>query len=175
MTKKLICFYNRLKARDNAYPNRIEDYASILVLLLLLADVALQIVTRYLFNHPVGWTEEIARYLLIVLTFVGGPIAVRNNSNVSLDFLLTNASPRVKKIMGTATDLIELIFYVLGTYLSWRMTAFSVNRYLVTVRISRSVIYGLITLSFVMMTVRCVIRLIRRLREAGKKAGKEEI
>lgn len=174
MTKKLICFYNRLKARDNAYPNRIEDYAGIFVLILLLADVTLQVITRYLFNHPIGWTEEIARYLLIVLTFVGGPIAVRNNSNVSLDFLLTNASQRVKKMMGMMTDLIELVFYALGTYLSWRMTVFSVNRYLVTVRISRSAIYGLITLSFVMMTVRCVIRLVRRMRDPVVKAEKEE-
>ena len=162
MTNKMINFYQRLKARDNYLPRRLEDFASILVLLLLLADVTLQVISRYVFNHPIGWTEEISRYLLIVLTFAGGPIAVRNNSNVSLDFLLTNAPQRMKDLFGIVTDVIELAFYVLGTYLSWKMTVFSVNRYLVTIRISRSVVYGLITLSFLMMVIRCVIRLGRR-------------
>lgn len=153
-----------LSERDQNTPNRPEDYAAIAVMILLLGDVTLQIVTRYVFNHPLGWTEEIARYLLILLTFVGAPIAVRKNSNVSLDFLLTNMPPLLRKAFGIATTLIELFFYAFGTYLSWQMTVFSKKRFLVTIRISRSVVYGIITLSFVFMVYRCAIRLIRMLK-----------
>lgn len=157
-------FMKRLSERDNNSPQRPEDYAAVLVMILLLIDVALQIVTRYVFNNPLGWTEEIARYLLVLLTFIGAPIAVRNNSNVSLDFILTSAPLPVRKVLNTVTTLIELFFYACGTYLSWKMAVFSKNRFLVTVRISRAVVYGVIMISFAFMTCRCLIRLVRLLR-----------
>jgi len=164
MIQKIQSFCHQIKNEDNEFPHRIEDFASILVMIALLADVILQVITRYLFNSPLGWTEEIARYLLILLTFVGAPIAVRKNSNVSLDFLLTNAPPKVKNIFGLLSGITELVFCVFGIYLSWKMTIFSLNRYLVTVHISRSVIYGIITVCFVVMTLRGSLKIVQQLR-----------
>lgn len=155
----------RLSERDNFTPHRPEDYVAIAVMILLLIDITLQIVTRYVFNNPLGWTEEIARYLLIVLTFAGAPIAVRNNSNVSLDFILTNAPPQVRKVFNFITTIIELFFYAYGTYLSWEMTLFSKKRFLVTIKISKAIVYGFITIAFAFMTYRCLIRLIRMFRK----------
>ena len=37
----------------------------------LFGVVFLQFIARYVFNNSPGWTEEIARYLLIAVTFVG--------------------------------------------------------------------------------------------------------
>ena len=161
----------KLSERDQNYPHRPEDYAAVAVMILLLTDVTLQIVTRYVFNNPLGWTEEIARYLLVILTFVGAPIAVRKNSNVSLDFILTNVSPRLRKAFLVVTTIIELFFYAFGAWLSWQMTVFSKKRFLVTVRISRSVVYGIIMLSFAFMVIRCAVRLAGML----KKTEEEQI
>ena len=167
MDKKSVI--KKLSERENDYPHRPEDYAAIVVMVLLLADVTLQIVTRYVFNNPLGWSEEIARYLLVLLTFVGAPIAVRKNSNVSLDFILTNVPPQLRKAFHVITTVIELFFYAFGTYLSWQMTVFSKKRFLVTVRISRAVVYGIITLSFAFMVFRCVVRLAGMLRRTEEE------
>ena len=165
MKTKLVQEYKQLKSRSNDYPNRLEDYLSIFVLVLLVLDVSLQVITRYVFNKPLGWTEEIARYLLILLTFVGGPIAARKNSNVSLDFMLVNAPCKTKKLLGTITDVIELFFYGVGTYLSIKMALFSVKRFLVTIKISKAIVFGIIAFCFALMTIRCLVRLIRRIKE----------
>jgi TRAP-type C4-dicarboxylate transport system permease small subunit len=37
-------------------------------------------------NDSAAWTEEIARYLLICVVFIGMAAAVRTNTNIHVDF-----------------------------------------------------------------------------------------
>ena len=48
------------------------DWAAFVLFWLLAAIGILQFVTRYFLNDSLAWTEEIARYVLMCLTFVGG-------------------------------------------------------------------------------------------------------
>ena len=54
---------------------------------LLGADVFYQFFTRYVLNDSAAWTEEIARYLLICMVFVGMSAAVRTSRHIHVDFL----------------------------------------------------------------------------------------
>lgn len=163
--KKLI---EKLAGSENELPARLEDYMSIMVMLALMGDVLLQIITRYFFNNPLGWTEEIARYLLMILTFVGCPIAVRKNTNISLDFIYTKLPEIDKIVLSIFKSFVELFFYILGTVFSMQMCFFSQGRYLVTIKISKVILYGIVTAAFAVMAYRCLLRtfnLIFRLKE----------
>ena len=45
-----------------------------------------QFVTRYVMNDSAAWTEEIARYLLIGVVFIGAAIGVAKNNHIQVDF-----------------------------------------------------------------------------------------
>ena len=45
-----------------------------------------QFVTRYVMNDSAAWTEEIARYLLIAVVFIGAAIGVAKNNHIQVDF-----------------------------------------------------------------------------------------
>ncbi|MCB1812739.1 MAG: TRAP transporter small permease subunit, partial [Candidatus Competibacteraceae bacterium] len=62
------------------------DAPVLIIFWILLGIVMLQFVTRYVFNDSVGWTEEIARYLLIFLTFIGSVTCVRQGAHIFLEF-----------------------------------------------------------------------------------------
>src|SRR5918993_315085 len=54
-----------------------EDSIVFVIFWVLFGVVFLQFYTRYVLNDSLGWTEEIARYLLIGVTFVGSMMAMR--------------------------------------------------------------------------------------------------
>ena len=45
-----------------------------------------QFVTRYVMNDSAAWTEEVARYLLIGVVFIGAAIGVAKNNQIQVDF-----------------------------------------------------------------------------------------
>lgn len=49
---------------------KIETWISLLLLFAMFLLIVIQVVSRYLFEHPFSWTEELARYAMIWMIFV---------------------------------------------------------------------------------------------------------
>ena len=45
--------------------------------ILMIGVVAAQVFFRYVLNHSLFWSEELARYILVWLTFLGASVAYR--------------------------------------------------------------------------------------------------
>ena len=88
-------------------------YAKILIfiiavlMMVLLISVALQILGRYVpFIPRFLWTDEVARYTLVWVVFLGAIIGVRENKHFYVDFLPKNMS-------NTAETIVKVIYYLL--------------------------------------------------------------
>jgi len=66
------------------YVNIITVFAFIVMVIVVL----LQVIFRYVMRISVPWTEEFARYLLILITFVGGALAVRDKQHISVTAII---------------------------------------------------------------------------------------
>lgn len=62
----------------------LEGGLASLLLLAVLGLVVFQVVTRYLLNSPVAWTEELARFALIWLTFIGAAYVAAKGRHVTV-------------------------------------------------------------------------------------------
>jgi TRAP-type C4-dicarboxylate transport system permease small subunit len=143
---------------------RWEDWLSLGFFWLLALTVFYQFFTRYVLSDSASWTEEIARYLLIVVTFVGASMAMRRNSHIHVEFLYRWLPARVGRILSTAVDLVRIAFVAYATWLSVELVPKMHNLKMTVIDVPMSIIYGLVTFGFAMMTVRAVQVAVRHAR-----------
>lgn len=95
-----------------------EEWAGLVLLWVLGLLVFTQFFTRYVLNDSLSWTEEAARYLLVVLTFVGSAAAVRRGSHIRVEALEMALPPRARGVLWAVQDAIRLGFWGFGAWIS---------------------------------------------------------
>lgn len=76
------------------------------------------IFTRYLFNSPIYWAEEVATSLFIWTVFIGSAYAFRTKAHLGVDVLVKMLPPKLKKVVNLLIDLIEIAVLIMLTYVS---------------------------------------------------------
>ena len=87
----------------SAAANLAEVVAAALLVGLCLV-VLIGVVSRA-FGRPVSWSEEVARYLYVWLTFVGAAVAAKRGANFSLNLVASRLGPRWARAMAALADL----------------------------------------------------------------------
>ena len=96
--------------------DRTLKYALTLLSVVLTLSVFLQVLIRFVFKYPLPWTEEIARIAFVYCIFVGATIAVRENSHLSVDFLLVILPKRVARAAVFLGMLLVGVFLISVTW-----------------------------------------------------------
>jgi len=114
---RIVHYYKKL---INAICAGFESIA-ILSLVLMFISVMVQVVGRYFFRHTPGWTEELARQLMVVFSFIGIAIGVKNKIHIAISFFVDNM-PRTPRLIIEAAG--KLVVLVMGIMMSMRMYPF---------------------------------------------------
>jgi len=88
----------------------ILDRVTLFVLAVLLLVVGAQIFARYVLNHSLFWSEELARYLFIYLVFLGSAIVLRRNGHIQVSFFVERLPPGPQRSVAVLVDLLLLGF-----------------------------------------------------------------
>jgi TRAP-type C4-dicarboxylate transport system permease small subunit len=133
-----------------------EDWVTLVFFWVLAIVVFLQFFTRYALNNPLAWTEEIARYLLTCVAFLGGGIAVRRYSHIHVEFLYIYYPRGLAHFLSKLVDIIRVVFFGYATWLCWKVTLIMKTQPMVVVDWPMSIIYGVCTLGIAVMTFRAI-------------------
>jgi TRAP-type C4-dicarboxylate transport system permease small subunit len=124
---------------------------------LLALTVFYQFVTRYVMNDSASWTEEIARYLLIAVVFVGATIGVAKNSQIQVDFFYRHMPPAVGRWLSRAVDLLRIAFFAAAVVLTGQMMLkLGSNTRMTIIDAPMNLVYGVVLLGFAAMTFRSI-------------------
>ena len=147
-------------ADDGAEPDlsdyRIEDWAMLAFFWAMAVIVFLQFFTRYALNDSLAWTEEIARYLLICVGFLGGRLAVRRYSHIHVEFMYLYLPFWLARALSSAVDVIRVAFFAYATFLCWQVTRIMHTQPMVVIDWPMSIVYGVCTAGFAIMTLRSI-------------------
>lgn len=88
------------------------EWISAFTFLGILVATLLQVLFRYVFNKPLLWTEEIARYLGIFAIMMASSIALKHDQHIGIDFLSSKLPSSMQK--GAKAFYALVIMAVMG-------------------------------------------------------------
>ncbi|MEJ8474022.1 TRAP transporter small permease [Roseibium algae] len=142
---------------------RWHDGLVLFVFWLLFSVVFLQFFTRYVLNDSLGWTEEIARYLLIAVTFIGAVMAVRKEAMIAVEIFYRWMSRPVRRVVQAFVDLVAVVFYGSMAFSCVRL-AQRTRQKMVSIEVSKSFVYWGVAICFACMFLLAIWILIKHLR-----------
>ena len=96
-----------------------EDWIAFVLFWALAFIVFLQFFTRYILNDSLSWTEEIARYGLMSLAFIGGAVVTRKKAHIAVELVSNLMGPdRLRTSLLALVDFVTLGFMGLLAYFS---------------------------------------------------------
>jgi C4-dicarboxylate transporter, DctQ subunit len=89
------------------------------VTLLILVNVVL----RFVFSYTIEWTEEITKYSLMWIVFIGGGIAAREAGHLSIEMILSLLSPRAGRHLTLLVNAISAAVCIALGVIGWNAAA----------------------------------------------------
>jgi TRAP-type C4-dicarboxylate transport system permease small subunit len=144
---------------------RWEDWLTLGVFWLLALDVFYQFFTRYVLASSASWTEEIARYLLIVVCFLGSSMGIRRNTHIHVEFVYRYIPVAAGRVLSTAVDLVRVAFLGYATVLAVQLVPRMQNLQMTVIDLPMSYVYALVALGLGLMTYRAAALTIEHWRQ----------
>ena len=154
---------------------RLEEWIAFAFFWALSAVIFLQFFTRYALNDSASWTEEIARYLLICVTFVGAAIGVRKNNHIQVDFLYRILPARLMRVMSILVDIARISFLGYCTWLTYQLLMRIGGQQMSVVDLPIGLVYGVVLAGFALMTWRSIDVAIANWRRQASVLEKPEL
>lgn len=143
--------------------NRLIEYLLFGLGLSMALLVAVQVFCRYILNSSLFWSEELARYMLVWLSFLGANVAYYRNLHPGVDTItsrLSASKQRISRILvHIMTMALGVVMLVSGAQFAWfvRMQispALSIHKWIILVVIPLSgVLFFVYALLFFLKTI----------------------
>lgn len=91
--------------------NAILTICSLLFIVIMFATVA-GVFFRYVVGTPLIWSDELARFALIWMVFLGAGVVSFKDKHLFVDFIYEFTSPKMTSILRTFTVIVVLGFLV---------------------------------------------------------------
>lgn len=128
----------------------------------LTAVITLQIVSRVFFTS-VSWTEEVVRFLLIWITFLGAALAYQQGRHIAVMVLCDNLPPALRRIVSGAAVLVTIAFLLTLVKIGWQYMNMQSFQKSPSLRLSMTYVYAVMPFAALIMAGLSLIDLTRLL------------
>jgi TRAP-type C4-dicarboxylate transport system permease small subunit len=90
---------------------KLDDF-NLFLFVMLLVVASMQVFFRYVVWVPMPWTEEVARFLLVWVTFLGAASVTRRKLHITVDWMTSKLSPRAGHVMGVGVYVMIFLFLI---------------------------------------------------------------
>ncbi len=159
------------------YLNLAQKYLLAFGMLFTTVLLFVNVILRYFFHSAIFWAEEVLRYCIVWISFIGTAVCVQDDSHISIDILSSSLKPKGKRILKICLQIAGIIFSVFFFIVSIRFIGQikATNQVSATIgNMPMYVIYLCMPISFILYFIHSAQQLISLLRNKGiEKEGTE--
>ena len=141
------------------------DVPVLIVFWVLFFIVALQFFTRYVLNDSLSWTEEIARFFLIFLAFIGSIACIRRGSHIYLEFFYRYLPAATIKPLSMVVESIVALFFGFAGWYGIGLAQRTSSQRMISIDLPKGIVYWVVVVACFAMTATAlwnIVKLARR-------------
>jgi TRAP-type C4-dicarboxylate transport system permease small subunit len=131
--------------------------------------VAVQVFFRYVLNQSLFWSEELARYLLVWLSFLGASVAYRRKAHPGIDILQAKMPGGLQKISTSIVHLASMALFAVMIFFGCRFAYFVRLQISPALYLPKWIVFSIVPISGCILMIHGISFLLQEL--AGEHRG----
>lgn len=136
--------------------NSIVRFIVIILLGVMVVAVFLQVLFRFFLDQPLAWTEELARYVLIWITFLGSAYAMAIKAHIGTEYIQKYLSPLLNKVLLGVAAVLSILFFLVMVQQGYLLSARSMTQTSPTLLVPMGYVYMVIPISGVLLIMNVI-------------------
>jgi len=141
--------------------DRLLEVVLVVCMVVMFVLVFINVVMRLVFNSGIDLSEELPRFAFVWMCFIGAIVGMRKHTHLGVDMLVAALPVFGRKVCWGISQAIMAVcsLYILyGTYLQHEIIALNASA---VMQISMLYVYGVSYLAGFVITLICVVNLVR--------------
>lgn len=131
------------------------------LLAIIFVAFLVQIVMRYAFNAPVGWTTELSLAAWLWLVLWGAAFVLKDDEEIRIDLLTARASHRTRRAIGAIVALAIIVLFGMSLPGAWSYVTFMKVEKSSYLGVRMDITYSIYIVFVVAVILRAVRQLVR--------------
>lgn len=144
--------------------NRLVELVVIFAYMGLVVDIATAVFFRYVLNNSLVWAEELARYIFVWLTFLGGGLAVGRNIHIGVDSLVEALPLKTRQVVQLCVELAVSVFVVALIIVGIQLALATSQMQTLLLNVSVAYVYLAVPVGGTVMLLNLLVNVEMRLR-----------
>jgi len=128
-----------LRAAERVFV-RTNESLVVVLMMAMTSLVLLNVVTRYGFRFSFAWAEELSRFLMIWVVYIGAGLALRSGNHVAFEYAQSLLPPRVVVWLRALVAVGILAFLGFLAYYGWEFSQLTMRQRSPALGIQRGVV-----------------------------------
>ena len=134
----------------------------ILLVATITVIVALGVFFRFVLNNSLPWTEEVAKFVMVWLAFIGAPVVLREGGHIAIDIVPTRLPAPLGIIAMMLIQLIVMVVLAVLVFQGWALAWNALPQLATTVDVSLFYIFLAVPIGSALMLAVSLELLLRQ-------------
>lgn len=148
---------------------KVLSFIAMLSMVFLTAIVAIQVFSRWM-GISLPWTEELARFVLIWLTFIGSSLALEKKMHLSVKFFVNLLPDKIRYYVRLFIYALMMVFFGVIVFYGFKLTILSFGTLSSSLQWPMGIVYSILPITSIISIFFIAMEFIEVYKDGGVRA-----